>query len=845
MNHYLFYTGQTPVKEMLSAVDPALLGPGQFSLLDNLSIAKGKVTARNGCARLAAAPIANASFRGAWFGYLGGQYTMLVAFRVSSATYVYRLSSSHVYTELTGASTRFATDGYIDFAPFTERGLIATGTQYLYPQDGVLMGNGTDECGIAYYNSQTLNYGFARVANATPSDNAPASSQANPGGYWIIKDKDNTAYTNSGANFTMADSGSSDTENEIVVTLSASASIGDTSIVNFSTNGVYDGVSGSLKLTEAKQLHILIEDTISDPIFNYVDLEVYNSSNTTYYQLHNASSPNFIVTQADTGVYMVSFNLDLANADIANWVSLQRVRLTVDRVPSATRTANIIGIFTGGNVDGTSEYIVSYLLESTRVESSGIAATQKSPPIVSEVGGSDARRITLVAPFGTYWKHYIYFVNPTSVSGADLAVFYRRDPDSDLADYFVSSVYSLTIIGAGVNTKRDNTRSDLLDYGRKAPSAFTIKPPKAKRFAAGANRLFAGGSSSEPTKVYISDEGFPMRFTSIPRDSDGDGYIDPDSGTSVSFPGETIQRIQSMPGSVVGVSPMAVFTNKNVWRVEGIDALSLSRATIMNPNGTLYPWTVAKHKDSFYYIDSEKQPVKLDGGSPAVPLGIWKIEDQLQSGDPTNSYGVVFAEAYKVAYRASGASVNQKVLNYEERLDGWHRHTYINPDWAGYVLEETSSGRKLLGITTTGEVFEIEQASKTADDQKTGSSTDDISITMTTGEIHPEMWTGAKFGKVALLCEKASGRTLTITRADPSNSSNESSAPVGVIDCSTNVNDRAWRYDQTNDSDKRECGMKAQSCLVTISGAWTPGKLLKGAYMIIEDAPNLNPDVAG
>jgi len=141
----IFYTGQVPINGMLSSVDPAALGPGQFALIDNFSIAQNRITARWGCDRLAPAPFGSASYRGSWSGYVAGNWTRLVAFWDSSALRIYHLDRSFTWNELTSASTRFAGDGFVDFAPITESGLTLAGTVVFPKQDGVICGNGVDE----------------------------------------------------------------------------------------------------------------------------------------------------------------------------------------------------------------------------------------------------------------------------------------------------------------------------------------------------------------------------------------------------------------------------------------------------------------------------------------------------------------------------------------------------------------------------------------------------------------------------------------------------------------------------------------------------------------------------
>jgi hypothetical protein len=839
----VFYTGQKPVTEMLSSVDPSALGEGQFSVLENLSIGKLKVTARWGCDRIASAPEANAAFRGSWNGYIDGNYVILAAFRVGSETKIYSLTSAGtVWTELSsgsGATARFATDGWIQFGAGTDPGY--NHAEHYFPTDSgqatgarremVLCGNGTDEPGAVYYSS---GFAFVRIAD-TLHATTPLSAKVEvipQGFYYIGSGSGYTSYTNSGANLTMADSGS-DPNTVILLTFNAAGAVADTSIVNFEGgSGGYEwgyAVNTKPDFTYAKQLHILIEDTITDPIFDYLLLEAYDSTAGSYKTVYDPTAVNSlqpIYTAAASGVYLASLPISDTTA-----VDVSRFRLTVKKLPSANRTANIRNIMVGGMVDAAALYRSTSADGTTRVESRAISPVIVKNQLATIFGGKQDSTVRIPMPEGTYWANYQAIIGRVDTNKYHF--LYRKDPEDE--DFFLCS--NLTTAGATHCAEADK------DYARKAPSEYTVRPPKASAWCGNNNRVFAGGISGDTGRVMASVEGYPTRFESLSRDSDSDGAIDDDSGANVNYAGEQVKRIVPLPGSLVGISPIATFTNRNVWRQEGIDALSLSRPTLLTPHGTLYPFSIAVQKGNVYWLDSEKQPRVLIGGMDSEPLGIWKIEDQLIDNVVTNCTGIVFKEAYKLAYAASGATTNKKVLNYEERLNGWHRHSYTNPDWAGYVLDEVSqtAGYRLLGITTTGEVFEIEKASTTADDQKTGSSTDAISITITTGEMHGDLDDAFFWGRVAILCEKMSGVTLTVTRSDPAWTSNDG-ATTGTIDLSTGVNERAWRYDQTATT-LLPTGIKSQAMQLSITGAAIPGKFIKGAIIEISRVDH-RPDVA-
>jgi hypothetical protein len=839
----LIYPDSHPVRGMRSSVNPAALPSGLWKTLKNVRTTKFNVTSRWGCDRIASAPEANAAFRGSWNGYIDGNYVILAAFRVGSETKIYSLTSAGtVWTELSsgsGATARFATDGWIQFGAGTDPGY--NHAEHYFPTDSgqatgarremVLCGNGTDEPGAVYYSS---GFAFVRIAD-TLHATTPLSAKVEviPQGFYYVSQADGIAthtFANSGANLTMASSGSSP-NTVILMTFNAAAAAGDTSRVVF--GGLLSGFEWGYAagtppdFTYAKHLHILLEDTITDPITDYLLVEAYDGTN--YYTVYDPTAVNSlqpIYTAAASGVYLASLPISNTAA-----VDVTGFRFTVKKIPAANRTANIRNIMVGGMVDAAALYRSTSADGTTRVESRAVAPLIVKNQLATIFGGKRDSTVRIPMPEGTYWANYQAIIGRVDTNKYHF--LYRKDPEDE--DFFLCS--NLTTAGATHCAEADK------DYARKAPSEYTVRPPKASAWCGNNNRVFVGGISGDTGRVMASVEGYPTRFESLSRDSDADGAIDDDSGANVNYAGEQVKRIVPLPGSLVGISPIATFTNRNVWRQEGIDALSLSRPTLLTPHGTLYPFSIAVQKGNVYWLDSEKQPRVLIGGMDSEPLGIWKIEDQLIDNVVTNCTGAVYKEAYKLAFAASGATTNKYVLNYEERLGEWVLDEYTNPDWAGYVFDEVSqtAGYRLLGITTTGEVFVVEKEAQTADEQKTGSSTDAISITMITGDQHGDMWESMTFGEVSILCDKSSATTLTFTWLDPCDATPDG-VTASTIDLFTNVDTRAWRRAVTSDADHLPAGITAHAARLQVTGALIPGKNITGLAYQYEMA-DLEPDV--
>lgn len=820
---------------MRSSVDPTSNGPGFWSKLENLIGSRSKVSKRFGCAKLGAAPEANAHFRGGWYGYRSGTPYCICAFSSGSPATTVKLwtlnLSTYAWTEITGASTRFATIAYVDFAPTVDR---ITG-------NGILIAtNGTDSPRTIIGTSTV----YVTSAIALPTDYAP-TSQHWPHCWFNMQDPANVSYPSRTGAFTAAsDTGASTDDNESLVSVDTSTS--GTLAIGYSSASALDTVEEDYELfTGASEFQmalagngssryfgILVRDTIGDPCFGYMNVQVRNNVAATkdiYVQTTIGSvKPTYIPVA--TGVYLAVFDLTLYMSDLNNYPSLDRLMLSIHRPFPAARTFYILGVYGLGNIKPGYNHVAA-IQNSSLGESPGKVAKKVEGPDIRFLGGN--KNLGLSLPEGGSnvnigWYVFISVQNPGTSNTFEI---YRKDASetqyAHSATYFSSTPQYKAALDYAIQSDKD--------FRRKAPSPWnTIGVPAGSSICSAGNRTYIGGNET----VNISDLDYPLRFPGIARDDDFNGQVDEDSGTIVQFPGEKVQRIVAMPGSVAGIQPVIVFTDQNMWRIEGFDALSLSTPTRLNSHGTIYRWTVGVHKQSIFYVDAEKKPRVYTGGSESIPLGIWKVEDQFETGDCWNAHGYVWNEQYRVGIRDVSETLKRKIVYYETMTGEWWTHKYTTPDFAWNFLQQTlgtdgggfsvAHGSKLVGVSDAGVVFELEQAAKLLDDLPT-TGTEAITVTLETS-LKGDGWKNWRFGKPGVIWELSTGGSLSITLT-PLHDNAQADVKTGSLSLETSVVTEAWRYFLSASPESAFPGVDSYGCKVSITGTPTSGKYCRAIVL--------------
>jgi len=842
---YPVYDPKTvPVDGQRSSVDRGSLVPGQWMLLENVTGRRRVVTTRWGLTKVGASvPVASASWRGGWIGFLDGIYTRVDAFATASDVRIFSMNlTTYAWTEITGSGTRFVTDAFVEFAAQHDPGSV------LWPtgKDVLLCGNGTDTPKVLRRDgSGNLNVVADAAAITFPNTLQP-TAQPYPECWFELKNPANVTFnTHTGAfNATPpTNTGGGTDDNEIQVTMDttatgtleisfASASQLDSNDYNITTG------SGSFDLMDSfgrsSFVGILVQDNIADPVFNYCSVALRDGS--TYRDVWNPATTGKtlpLYLPAATGCYLAVFDMSLYRANLDSYINCDRLKMIVDHALTGSRVFNIIGVYGLGAVPAGAQHAVAYTNDSSFAESGSVVCKKLLGPLPRDVGGNKNRNFALpegVLGANVAWTNIVRIQKPPS---GQSVYFYRKDQNDE--SYFLTGVYQLTNAGTVFGAKHDRIEPAAKFFARKAPSSFNTAPVKGANFTSSGGRMYvAGMAGNQASQVWFSDLGYPLRFTGIPRDDDLNGQVDEDSGGVANFPGEFVKKMVAMPGSVAGIAPVLVFTHIAMWRIEGFDSLTLAAPTRLNPHGTMFPMTVAVHKSNVYYLDSERQPRVYTGGSESFPLGIWKVEDQFESGDCWNSHGVVWKEAYYIWQRYPSETFKRQAIIFEERTGEWWTHRYTSADFSANFVQQmpgtngaafsASQGSIFIGISNEGKVYQLETVGKLVDDKPT-SGTEAVNITMKTF-IQGDDWQNIDWSKPGVIWEKSTGGVLTITLTAAHDSTSGGAVTTGIVTLDDNVSLEAWRYFLSTEGNFP--GLQSYGVLFTLTGNPAPGTACRG-----------------
>lgn len=746
-----------------------------------------------------------------------------MAVRVSTATRIYSVNlSTWAFTELTTAPTRFTTDAAVEFAAYFEPGAESSLTP---PLEFLIACNGTDL--PAYVTGS----GAGVMPEITLPDAGSYTSRPVPKGFFNINDKDNTTYDASGANFTAADTGASDTENEATFTIGtgavANTDYGEiraaaSSCVNIGS--VSQTTADSIDYTDSDQAWFIVHEAsgLSDPFFNYCDVRLYDGANyQTIYTPTGADRIDPVTVSLGSNYYLVGFSLGATGVALTSLSTVSRWQFKLQRTVAANKTFKVAGVLAGGREAYGRLYRGTYASSATRVEVGPVGLDYQRTASLNEYGVTKALIGTKLPESAVLkYQHRHGYVQSLDFAASDYLWLYSKDP-GELDYSWTQHVQFLNVTGTA-EFYTTNIPPQSRNTNRIAPPAGTVGPPKARTALGTNNRLYMGGISGNRSEMRVSASGFPLRFRAGPvPDGAGGAVLD---GPAVNrFFGEDIYKLVAMPGSFVGVAPVMVMTDRACWRLEGIDAASISSPTFMNPHGTVYPRTVKAHKGFIYYLDTEKQARRFSGGIEAEPLSIWKVEDQFENGSVSAAASEVFKERYYVSHRGPLDSLNNRAMVYESQLGEWFRDKYTNQNWAGYIARKTGSNVQLLGIMDNCTIYHLEKSGQTTDDGTT------ISFDLNLGELHMGYFAHTNWGPVGMVVDESAGGLVTITRTDAMDATKTS---VGTIDLDLNTPDRAWRTERETGGGPP--GIEAGSCFVDIAGNVLPGKYFKQIWMEIE-----------
>jgi len=794
----------SPIRGLANAVDGASIGAGFWQDFTNVRTPNGVYAeVRGGTEEIYAAPsVTNGVFKG---GMVHPDMGAWAAIYDPAATKVkiYQ-NTGGGWTERTDSSTRLATNAKVVFdvvqapqtapiAPFT-----AT-TRYVVAQ------NGTDTP-LVMADSATVMSKHTAIAVGDYSAYRAIVTYAD---YYQFGTTDSgraivntlTATNSTGARFGFTIEDASTLQQYAKLSIATTATFDDTADIENSIDRI--------DWSTAKQMHLLydVTSTLSNEadIWNQLKLIAIDGSgnSSTLYDPTSSSYPRPIIVENGYGKYLAAFT-------IPTTVSSHSYKTLRFQWKGTTLTDTVeLGLYgvlaTTGDIDGASSFAVSHLDTASFVESPSVVCITETS-LNGQLYGCpmrDGMNIPVVTGVGYQWQIW----DPvTSGSATELRMIYIAPPGSDQF-YYVSS--------SGTLGSRTSVTSNIT-YPLTAPGGMHQCMPAGPVMKALGSRLLVGGGSLKD--VWFSSLSAPFRFRPVLEYIDGAPDIQ-GAGT-IRLQGETVQAFEPMAGVFAGAESVLIWTNLNLYRVDGSDSFQLSRPRRLGAFGTLSPGSIASHNGVVFWLDAERQVRSF--ASSFENLSILLVDSVLATipdariGDCS---GAVWRDAYYLAYTPSGGSTNTDVLVWDMRGSLWAAYTAPTGTAAALGAAAFSGRRKLYVWTSSGRLLEYDKPGTS----ELGST---ISVTLQTRDLTINHWEPVVIRRIGVVCSTDDG-ALTLTRPTRDNqaSPTESEIALSATVARESGGGLVWRYDSA--SDVNAANLKDWGPSVRITGAVSPGwKLL-------------------
>lgn len=756
--------------------DNASLAPGEFRILQNLRVRPGALRRRGGIVDKGATGLAAGSVVGAAKVVLNGTVYQLVAIDTGAAVRCY-YGADTSFTEFTGpasnnkyGNTRFATGNRVVFdavrdttastiTPFTAA---KTGLDVVFASDGAT-------CVVWDPSASSTDNGWTAVHQSVWHPGLGKVRQEATYPYYTSLAASNLAAGATTGTGTIGDNTAHAITGGLCPTWGFTA-VNDAAVLTVTTG---------TNLAKNKQVW-MVWDCPDDPtIMEYLKIEVYDSVGTTFRTLWDGSSATAerpVTFPIDKGFYTSLFPVDRSVLPDQVYTDV-RITYKGSANYGAAVAFNLIAIGGSGTSPGGAQHAVSLTNTGARSESVALVCDVKGGVSLKDLGCQDTRNyVQIVDTALSYFSYTVWAQQPSDADrdkGVDYLLVYRRQALGK-AFYHVASDQLASYDTGSHAWSHVSSRSALQDIKvtvdtepfapRTAPDGYNVAAPACQTTTVASGRLFCGaarpqsaGSSAKPADVYISEQDYPFRFREVLKVSDGEP--DPVSGTCAKFPGEKVQRVIAMAGSLQNAETAVVFTDQNVWALPGPDSPDLSRPRRLSTKGTFSPGSVFAYNNRIVYLDEDRRLVYLVPGQEPVDLSTGRY-DAILEAIPTSRlddvYGWVFRGRYYMSYTLGGGSSNKAVLVYDFLNDTFVRDTSTDTlSWGPFFSLDIGVSGQLRFWGETGNLYEHDSASTTLDP-----NSQPVSYYIE-GRAVGDLWSDRDFGRLGVHCLADSGKTVS------------------------------------------------------------------------------------
>jgi len=702
--------------------------------------------------------------------------------------------STGAHTLLNANSGQWGDTGTITSGSYTPTDFFTvkdprSGLEYIY-----IVG----DTGVAVYDPTNASVAMC-VAVSAPEDTSGFTTKPTFPAFLTVNDASTSTPTNSDVDWAIADVGASTTENYWTLTRStAAAAAGSTAQMV---------MAATKDLSASRQLCILYDCAVSD-IWERVKVSIQEGAGSPTVVWDPSTSnyrPEYVPvgdTPTETKA-IVAFYLDHIPAASRNAVDTIIFTFLSGTAPSTAITANIYMVAGSGKVIGNAYHAVTYMDSASRIESQPMFPSIQ-PELVNNLGAAPLNNLRLPFSENLFYSYTVGFQNTSSATQVNTVNVYRLDPgDPDPTRYAYVGNQAITAYAAAVWGFSSGTALSILTYSDTTVSSSRnlkvlapfpgCKPPPVRCFAGisvGARAIFArwhvatGGDATPAfSEMWVSEYDNPFRFYEAPF------LGNPLSGGKLQTQGEVIYGFAKTATGGYGLESLWTFTDRSLYRSIGWSVQDILSLGFVANHGTRYRDSIAVHNDALYWMDFNKDILRLQAGIDNLSNGI--IEDNFTTLAPSNPLLINNAQAFKVsaayfnnryhmAYDTATSDTPSSmtktkafVFYPQERV--FSRDLYANSLTTQFLFV---AGDKFYAWGNARYLYQLEDGATTTDDSTA------FDVTMTTGMISDDFQTAFEITRCwALVGDAASGTAAWTATYQPDGSTRGSGAKS--IDVST------------------------------------------------------------
>jgi hypothetical protein len=820
---------------MLSDVDQTTLPKGFWGGLFNLRCRGRSLTVRDGSVKMwDTIPVANASCRGAYYMkfHVPGTTTyaewLIAAFRVGAATRIYYSDGTSAWSELTDATTRFATDGNVTFAPLKTRAGL-----YVDSAEGVVMQNGVNRPLVWYPYLGTANrINVEANVNTGYSQAYPQQSLALTGNVasWTL-----TAVT-PGCTLTRAVDGG------YLVYAYPAAAPGLNPEYAASTTTFTEKLgtaTGTFLLTQ--QFAFLAFNNLSETIMKHcVKVRVRKAAGGTEDIWSSTGVPysgNMTTIDVPIDATITGYNnCTMYVFDTSDFIglSIKGFDIVTDgKAATAALEMHVAWVGTGGSMNSPLRFAGSLRNKATFAESPAQAFENRKSVALNAIGGA------------------------TIATGTNPAVLAYWPINASLATSYV-----VTFVGSTINT----TTHDVIaystapggpDFGQIAVNGGTYSSPNY--------RWFFNDSVADFLTAPYDDQaigmpiGLPMvsfdgrlqigvgseLYTSAQDDPhywrksvivDATGTVDELSPCYRTIGGEQIGVLQKINGSLYDSNATLILTDQNPYRQNGGGASSISKGlTVLGHRGAKHVNAVAQNDGQIWFLDSEYEIRATSGGTISTAVSLNTIGNRIRNQTMASgsiSLPTAFAafDLFALCYRGvnpvtlAADSLNYEAAIFDTRTGNWQIDRFPF-DIAAVVCMEGNGKRKVVAITDAGKIWQLYVQNQTTEDGA------NLPVYMQSPQIC-EGWNPVVIKQIGIVTNASGTVTWNTKRFNFPDVAE--GRPDGIISLSGTTSGQGWRSDQSTSASAGIPGLSGWSVYFALWGNIPGGAVIRGVRADVE-----------